>query len=601
MQITQSATLLWVIVWLCSICPAAQSNGLWYTYAVGLLQIGYAQVSYTAHDSGEVIQKKKVRFKKIEGQTEEEDYSAVLANDYSLRSAYLTIETPREKTVWIITASDKIVIQTLDKLLTLPGQKIYLEVEDFLKSLIREKLVFNKVYAATVLATHRKGLTRVKVRYLGQETISVQGADRPCHAFKVATEEVGNFWANAWFDLQGNLTGYRLGAFRLFPVNVACALQIQQERAALAMPFIFDPQKISRVDLKIAASELTVLPSGPYHTVKLPYVSLNRPPRPHGPIAFAELAKRQETYLHADTTIPSQHPLIVKYAEAARNRAPEPIAATTNIAQWIYRQLVFGQATPAAVEIAQLFGLSRDTPALATVAMCRASGIPARLMSGLVYYPGKLAYETWAEVWLKEWIPLYNGAPADCACLWPLFPDIAWMQAEHIPRFSLIIERVVKQNKALEIANLENYWRDSDGKLADALLGIACDKPAGWQITTKDLASDTLLFHSQQGSAMFLKVFALPKPLTQVLQSLQDKMGNEKSLEVVWQQPRGFPGGEGIEVALKSQTSSMLYRAFVAEQHNKGVLVLLVISSENELREAEHGFQAVIASLRLNE
>jgi hypothetical protein len=37
--------------------------------------------------------------------------------------------------------------------------------------------------------------------------------------------------------------------------------------------------------------------------------------------------------------------------------------------------------------------------------LCRARGIPARIVSGYMLYPLAPSYHFWAEIWLNQWVP----------------------------------------------------------------------------------------------------------------------------------------------------------------------------------------------------
>jgi transglutaminase-like putative cysteine protease len=54
------------------------------------------------------------------------------------------------------------------------------------------------------------------------------------------------------------------------------------------------------------------------------------------------------------------------------------------------------------------------------VALARATGIPARIATGLAYVRGKFYYHAWPEVWLDDWVPVdptFGQFPADAAHL----------------------------------------------------------------------------------------------------------------------------------------------------------------------------------------
>jgi hypothetical protein len=46
-----------------------------------------------------------------------------------------------------------------------------------------------------------------------------------------------------------------------------------------------------------------------------------------------------------------------------------------------------------------------ETGAALLVSLCRARGIPARMVSGYMLYPPAPTYHFWAEIWLGDWVP----------------------------------------------------------------------------------------------------------------------------------------------------------------------------------------------------
>jgi transglutaminase-like putative cysteine protease len=70
------------------------------------------------------------------------------------------------------------------------------------------------------------------------------------------------------------------------------------------------------------------------------------------------------------------------------------------------------------------------------VALARASGLPARTVSGLIYLGGRFYYHAWPEVYLNDWVavdPTFDQFPADAAHLRIAVGGLA-RQVELIPR-----------------------------------------------------------------------------------------------------------------------------------------------------------------------
>lgn len=580
---------LWWFAWP---IDAQTENSLWYSYDLDGIQVGYARVSYTTGE--DACHKKKFKFRKTAGETVAEDCSAVLNKDYTLRSAYLSQQAQQQQ-FWVITVADGTVIQTGDRVVTLPAGAFYLEVEDFLRATVIQRPSRGKPYAGTILATDRTSLSAVNAHYLGQTQICVNFQSYRAHQFKVKTDELKDFWAMAFLDETGTLLGYQLGKFSVFAVPECHALKIQRQREPLPAPVIFDAHRFAELHLKISAAHAAIFPESAHQTVRDEYVVLSARPQP-AEVSVERIAREKSEYLKAVHGISLVHPLIVKYAPQARKGGSNSVSISRNISQWVYRHLLV-ERSPAGQELRAAFGMSSDTPALVASLLCRANGIPARVVAGMVYAPGKLACESWAEAYLGEWYPLYRGKIEVGARFLAIYPDSLWCERERVPDVDVAVVEVVKNQKRLRMDSRSTYMDEEGAKVADWLLGISYTAPKDWKAAAKNMWSDSSLFQSESGDIMLLKVFQTPKPLAEVLGPLQERMSEHGKLEILWQQPRVFPGGEGLEVAVKSPSSQFFYRAFVAERENKGVLLLLIVSEANMVKE-EKGFQGLISSLR---
>jgi transglutaminase superfamily protein len=101
-------------------------------------------------------------------------------------------------------------------------------------------------------------------------------------------------------------------------------------------------------------------------------------------------------------------------------RDPKLIAQKLN--QWVNdsvtKAVTFG--VPNALAIARSRKGDAPEHAQLYVALSRSLGIPARVVSGLMYLNGKFYYHTWAEVWLGDWVavdPTFGQFPADASRL----------------------------------------------------------------------------------------------------------------------------------------------------------------------------------------
>jgi hypothetical protein len=567
----------------------------WYVYSLGGRQIGRAAVGYLVER--DVVRKKKLRYRS-QGSVSYEEYSAVLNRDFSLCSLSLkTKEQGQNEGLWVITVSDRIVIQTPEQVLTLPGQKLYLEIEDWLRQLFLAQPVTGKVYQGALLASNRREVTRAKARYMGAVELPLGFYTHSCHAFKVITQELKNFWAEAWLDQNGNLVSYRLGSFIVLPMPSYWQAEYETHEA-IAAPMVFDVADISRIALEAGGDGQMTVKAGDYQKMEGQELVLHQLPPP--PSLSLETLAALLAQLTPFRYAPLTHPLIRKTAAVARQDARTPLAMIRNITGWVSRHMVREQ-TPSGLELAMAFAFVPEAPALTVVALCRDCGIPARVTAGLRYHPGRWVYTCWPEVYLKAWYPLdYSDTDAFAggASFLALLPDTTWIEQKQPPALALTMHSVVKKGRLLDLAQPATFCLATHNVFSDWLLGIGCDKPAGWDIATKDITSDFLLWHGSRSELILCKIFALPKPLNEIIASLQKKMGEEEQWQVLWQARRDFAQGNGLELALKSPRGGAIYRAFLAEKGCKGVLLLL-IAAPDELAAAEKSLQTMVVSLKL--
>ncbi len=130
-----------------------------------------------------------------------------------------------------------------------------------------------------------------------------------------------------------------------------------------------------------------------------------------------KISEKEKIYLKSTPTIQSDHPLIKKKALEIIGNLSDTQTVAEKILIWVFRNLKKKATTsyPSAVEI--LKNLEGDCNEHATLyaAFCRALGIPARVVVGLVYAGNSFYYHAWNQVYLNEWIscdPTFGEFPA---------------------------------------------------------------------------------------------------------------------------------------------------------------------------------------------
>ena len=103
---------------------------------------------------------------------------------------------------------------------------------------------------------------------------------------------------------------------------------------------------------------------------------------------------------------------VVAIAEAVAGSIQDPWQAAVALEQYLYLGISktdFSQIFTSAAEVAEARRGDCSEHAVLLAATCRARGIPARVVVGLLYSPRdeRFLYHMWNEVWIKDrWIPL---------------------------------------------------------------------------------------------------------------------------------------------------------------------------------------------------
>jgi hypothetical protein len=126
--------------------------------------------------------------------------------------------------------------------------------------------------------------------------------------------------------------------------------------------------------------------------------------------------------LGSEPLVPSTAPRIVEIARTVAADERDPRVVAERLARWVSREVAADRAAqvPDALVALERRRGDTDSRALLFVALARAAGIPARLVSGVAATPAGWRYHTWAEVFLNGWVsadPSFGRLPASAANL----------------------------------------------------------------------------------------------------------------------------------------------------------------------------------------
>jgi hypothetical protein len=133
-------------------------------------------------------------------------------------------------------------------------------------------------------------------------------------------------------------------------------------------------------------------------------------------------AELDPQYLKPNALVTSEDTRVRSLSERATRGAVDPWEKANRISGWVHQNIRdknFGVAFAAANEVARKLSGDCTEHAVLSAAMCRAAGIPARVVVGLLYVEdlGGFGYHMWNEVYVNQrWVSLdssWNQSPVD--------------------------------------------------------------------------------------------------------------------------------------------------------------------------------------------
>lgn len=209
--------------------------------------------------------------------------------------------------------------------------------------------------------------------------------------------------------------GWRISAE--IPVDRAVPQMLELEQ--LEVRLTFDPPPADDLPpLFVDGPQQTVTRRGDGYDLVLRH---GRPPHDAAPLPLplAPADPDVARFLAATPQAQSDHASVRDLAARITKSAPHALAAVQRIVGWTWAHVAKesgARGTATAVEVlAEKKGDCTEHATL-VVALCRAAGVPARALSGIVYLvtdDGRpvAGYHAWAEAWVGRWIPVDATIP----------------------------------------------------------------------------------------------------------------------------------------------------------------------------------------------
>jgi hypothetical protein len=261
-----------------------------------------------------------------------------------------------------------------------------------------------------------------RMRVTGLEEVTIKGISY--EAFRIETELWGHEMV-LWLDREGR-TLKESGFMGLTAVRSSAAAAPDNMDGSGELNFyelasIAPDRKISRArDISFLNIELegvgdVAIDKGVWNKgrqkYKEPMMEIVREKPPfvsgfHRP--FKDPGDSFKEHLQAEFNIESDHEEIVRAAEAIVGGERDPLRACRKILDWVYEKLDKRPvvSVPSALEVLRTRMGDCNEHATLTTALLRASGIPARIVVGLVYMRGQFFYHAWTEAYTGQWLSM---------------------------------------------------------------------------------------------------------------------------------------------------------------------------------------------------
>lgn len=218
--------------------------------------------------------------------------------------------------------------------------------------------------------------------------------------------------------------------------------------AAVAIPVrtrLDDPRHLDRLTLRLQGIAGSSVPSDDRQSFRDGLLTIVRERLDASPsyvLPYGGAERRED--LQATPFLQIDHPSVRAAARRVLGAERDAVRAATRLRTWVFESLEKRPTAsiPNAVQVLEMKAGDCNEHAVLFAALARASGIPARVVAGLVYLDGVFLYHAWNEVWLGHgWVSadaaldqmpvdathvrLVSGGPESHAALVPLMGRLA--------------------------------------------------------------------------------------------------------------------------------------------------------------------------------
>lgn len=198
------------------------------------------------------------------------------------------------------------------------------------------------------------------------------------------------------------------------------ALDLVNSVAIPVEPPLRAPQTLERLELRVGGVDLGRVPSDGRQTLESDRLVVRREVLPEeAGYQLPYPGSDRDAELAATSLLQVDHPRVRAVAREALAGQTRPEEAVRRLKRFVYDRLrkVPTVSVPNTLQVLEMGEGDCNEHAVLFAGLARASGIPTRVVAGVVYANGAFQYHAWNEVWLGGmWVsvdPVFDQFPAD--------------------------------------------------------------------------------------------------------------------------------------------------------------------------------------------
>ena len=292
-------------------------------------------------------------------------------------------------------------------------------------SLMKQGLRPGSVYERVVFDPMTMSNRTASIEVQDRETLSVAGQEYDCYRMQVTYMGVT---MTAWIDQQGRTvkeespTGMvSLREDREQAMHGGWGERVDMvETAAIEVDTPFYSSSLSSLSLRLLNVDLKGFQlDGGQQTLQGNVVTIsaqNLGRKNSYTLPFT--GQGFEAWLAPSLLIQSDRGEFADLVKVIGEGEPGALKLARRLHEWVYKNIEKRPipGMPSALDVLAARQGDCNEHAVLMAALCRAAGIPTRVVAGLVYLRGRFYYHAWNELYLNDWVPVdatLNQFPAD--------------------------------------------------------------------------------------------------------------------------------------------------------------------------------------------